>query len=338
MEIKKGLKKIKSDLGVKFSKLDPKLILNYLLDYCSDTVSNKLEFEKFKQIQSQIDIIGLKISNTENDQVIVDKIVSKRFSLEDAVWSINALNYALDKELFVAKINAPIKKKSKIKAANLKSKASSKKTLKTKKVVSSNKARTPAYKAKSTGNKALFYNASALISILLAIGGLVRQIQDPLSGPFPVIAYLVLIVFSFFLFIFAVSNSENAAAVVHSIGLLIYIYSLFLILGMGFIYSGLAIVSVIIMFLGIGLIISDDYLSSGAASTVLFGLLLFNLSLIEGGILTGIVPFITTGVAVAISLLASIAEYSDDFEVGGYGTLNGIFFLGALIQFVFLFF
>jgi hypothetical protein len=106
---------------------------------------------------------------------------------------------------------------------------------------------------------------------------------------------------------------------------------------MGFIYSGLAIVSLIIMFFGIAYMISEGYLSSNA-STVLFGLLLFNLSLIEGGILTGIIPFITTGVAVAISLLASIDEYSDNFEVESYGTLYGIFFLGALIQFVFLFF
>ena len=363
MEISKGLAKIdfkKFDLTKNSILLE---LFGQLQDYCSDTDENLTQFKKLRMIVTQVNVFKeLTESNDHSTTImaLIRKIETLGLDSDTAKWAVKLVADALKIKNKISYgtssvktnvVQAPVKKIAK----PSKPATSFKKTISPKPratqsspayvspnnsvkrtAVSANKpsakVKTP-YKSVSTSNQVLFHNVSALISILLSVGGIFRQILSPVGGAGFVITYIVLIVISIFFAIYAVGSDQNPAAIFHSIALLIYIYTLLLILGLSYIYAGLLMVSIFILLLGLIILITDPDFGSWALT--LFGLILLNTSLIGSNILPQSGAFISTSI---ISIITSFSVYRafDDYEEG-FGALFVLYLIGTLVQFVFLF-
>ena len=363
MEISKGLAKIdfkKFDLTKNSILLE---LFGQLQDYCSDTDENLTQFKKLRMIVTQVNVFKeLTESNDHSTTImaLIRKIETLGLDSDTAKWAVKLVADALKIKNKISYgtssvntnvVQAPVKKIAK----PSKPATSFKKTISPKpRATQSSPAyvnptntvkrtsvtpktnyvtKAPTYKTSIITNKPVFYLISGIISILLAIGGLVLQIFFPIGGTALIITYSILVVASILFAGFSAYDVEEEASLIHAVATIVYIYTLLLIFGFGFVLSGLLMISVFIFLVGLAMMIEDVDFKSWAVT--LLSLILLNTSLIGVNLLPGIVPFVSTSVLAIISGISSSVAFNDYEE--GYGALNSLYFFGLLVQFVFLF-
>jgi hypothetical protein len=334
MDIIKGLAKLDLkmfDLSKNSTLLE---LFGQLQDYCSDTEENLTQFKKLKMIVTQVNIFKELTESSDHSTAImalIRKIETLGLDSETAKWSVkliadtlkikNNISYGTG-SVNTNVVQAPVKKIAK----SSKPATSLPKTNYVSKV--------PTYKTSIITNKPVFYLISGIISILLAIGGLVLQIFFPIGGTALIITYSILVVASILFAGFSADDFEEEASLIHAFATIVYIYTLLLIFGFGFVLSGLLMISVFIFLVGLAMMIEDVDFKSWAVT--LLSLILLNTSLIGVNLLPGIVPFVSTSVLAIIAGISCSVAFNDYEE--GYGALNSLYFFGLVVQFVFLFF